>query len=768
MKAPKGYKKKGYNLGGKVNLSLLNGPDLEAYNSLPDDQAKLDFYNKVTGQNITLDAVMPDAATTAAAGQSVSQLANSIPTAPGSNGSIAKKALSDAASMAGTGMSIGSLFGPQGAVIGTGLGATIGLGTGIIAGLNEKDAITEAKKKQDEQAKREYDFANVQVLNDGGKVSAAKAKEILKDGTIRGKKISEAQKKYFSMIAGEGKAGGGLKAPDRDSGQGTRYSEEVKIDEINEYVPASGDQSFRSPQQGGGGQIAGPGTSKSDSIPARVEDGSFVVPAENADKALVLRAKYLGGTSKKANLNKGGVKDTTWLSDGEHLFTPAEVTILKTKGVDLNSLAPNAKPGDKMVDGGEKGGNEVSEAEKLLQEIEAATKSKSEKPKGKQDEEAEKKYQEEQKKIEAKGAKLKELTEKIKKGYKSKDWTQQHQSALDIQELKSLTKEYRDLTTKTLSAEVAELAREGGKQKPAFDPNQPPPKAVAKKGTGTGTKLAPTGKSLAESLEFKASDVAAAAEADRNKPYTIPFQSEAESAAAKDIAERGKALTAAEERQALAGKTPPAPEKKGFKVTPEDILSAGQMGFGVYNLMRDGSRPVDVIDPSVNASVEAAQKAAGYGFDPYARSAFEKRIEGARIENVGLAAQLGGGDPSRALAQARAATNQYSSSLVDFAAADIAQKMQKQRYADQLVSGRAAMKRDLFQDRMKAFEQNQAAGAALLSSGIENYFGSRARERQLEQMDEANKAGQINWSAINPSADQYAVSTLKNPNPNKI
>ena len=58
--------------------------------------------------------------------------------------------------------------------------------------------------------------------------------------------------------------------------------------------------------QGGmaeGGAIKGPGTAKSDSIKnAEVEEGGFIVPAENAHVAMMLRAKYLGKKTKIANV----------------------------------------------------------------------------------------------------------------------------------------------------------------------------------------------------------------------------------------------------------------------------------------------------------------------------------------------------------------------------------------------------------------------------------------------------------------------------------
>jgi hypothetical protein len=101
-----------------------------------------------------------------------------------------------------------------------------------------------------------------------------------------------------------------------------------------------------------GGKIKGAGTAKSDSIEAEIPEGSFIVPAENAKKAVMLRAKYLGGdTEKKAKLKSGGT--AVKVSNGEHMFSPEEAQYLKSQGVDLNKLAPNAEPGRELAEGGD-------------------------------------------------------------------------------------------------------------------------------------------------------------------------------------------------------------------------------------------------------------------------------------------------------------------------------------------------------------------------------------------------------------------------------
>jgi hypothetical protein len=102
-----------------------------------------------------------------------------------------------------------------------------------------------------------------------------------------------------------------------------------------------------------GGKVKGKGGPKEDAITKKVEDGSFIVPAENANIAMSYGKEYLGWDDKEqANRNYPGTQ--VKLSNGEVLFTPEEVQMLTYHGVDLNSLAPNATEGIGMATGGTK------------------------------------------------------------------------------------------------------------------------------------------------------------------------------------------------------------------------------------------------------------------------------------------------------------------------------------------------------------------------------------------------------------------------------
>lgn len=92
-----------------------------------------------------------------------------------------------------------------------------------------------------------------------------------------------------------------------------------------------------------GGEIKGKGTGTSDSITAKVEAGSFIVPEHNSFQAKLIRKQILGKSpNKTANLNQFG-GTTVKLSAGEEMFTPEESKIITEAGYDLNKLAPDAK-----------------------------------------------------------------------------------------------------------------------------------------------------------------------------------------------------------------------------------------------------------------------------------------------------------------------------------------------------------------------------------------------------------------------------------------
>lgn len=364
-----------------------------------------------------------------------------------------------------------------------------------------------------------------------------------------------------------------------------------------------------------GGEIEGPGTAKSDSIKAKVEGGSFVVPAENAHLAEKIRAKYFGN-DKKAKLNQKGGTNVK-LSDGEHLFTKDEKEFLLKKGVDLEALAPNAEEGNKLAKGTKKAG-------------------------------------------------VRPLT---------------------MEEQKEINRQYEEIAPKQYDEIPNEIDR-------SID--------------GIDVKASP--KRDLSSLFPKATTV--------------------------------------------------APKTGDYGTNLEKAFGLGQIGYGLTKTLQD-KRPVDEIDKSFNESVNEAQGNALYGFDPAAKQSALSNIETARLGMVNLANQTAGADPLRAYAGARIATNDYGKNLVNLAAADAELKLNKERYATGLETQRANMKRTLFNDKMNAFNTNQEAGAALLSSGIENLFGSRRYDRQIESDRENPKVPTLTPEQYQTAWDMYTIKNGK-------
>lgn len=140
-----------------------------------------------------------------------------------------------------------------------------------------------------------------------------------------------------------------------------KAAEEQRIAEEKERKRLLGEQSVNAAlsqraleNYAQGGEVKGPGTAKSDSIPANVKAKSFVVPAENAGLAKMIRNKVLGTPVKKANLNQKGGEPIN-VSNGEHIFTAPETNKIVSKlGEEmLEILAPHAgEEKEAMKDGG--------------------------------------------------------------------------------------------------------------------------------------------------------------------------------------------------------------------------------------------------------------------------------------------------------------------------------------------------------------------------------------------------------------------------------
>ncbi len=148
----------------------------------------------------------------------------------------------------------------------------------------------------------------------GGGVSVAKAKEIMRDGTANGIALTDKQKSYFGWIIGGSKG------------------------------------------KAEGGTIEGAGTGKSDSIKADLNKKDFIIPVESANSKIVKAMMEKLGLNKVAPLKKGNVP--VKVSDGEKIVpfskrAEAEkilITLGYKKG--LTGLAPNADDSEEKEFGG--------------------------------------------------------------------------------------------------------------------------------------------------------------------------------------------------------------------------------------------------------------------------------------------------------------------------------------------------------------------------------------------------------------------------------
>ena len=107
-----------------------------------------------------------------------------------------------------------------------------------------------------------------------------------------------------------------------------------------------------------GGKVKGAGGPKDDAIDTSLQEGSVVVPAENADKAAMLRKQIFGESPQKKM--KGGGKIPVSLSNGEHVFTPKEkatidIAVAAQGGnpkAMWDKLIPNPDKGNELKHGG--------------------------------------------------------------------------------------------------------------------------------------------------------------------------------------------------------------------------------------------------------------------------------------------------------------------------------------------------------------------------------------------------------------------------------
>lgn len=603
-------------------------------------------------------------------------------------------------------------------------------------------------------------------LKEGGSVGLTpeKAKKILKDGTIRGKEITDKQKRYFGYVAGGG--------------------EQKKAE---------------------GGEIDGKGGPKSDSIKAKIKPGSFVVPAENAHIAKALRRKFLGG-EKEAKLNQGGGVPVK-VSDGEELFSPEEVMLLKENGVNLDVLAPNADDSNEFADGGTVESNE-SQLQDLRRKREVliarkgltddTTKARSDKD-----------LQELDKKISEATNELEQSKKELAKKERDRILNQISVAKFDIdsrlkgtespEEARQLRSQLNAINELEKTAKSSSLGSSpavfGGDQSKVSS-------AIALKANEDLLKrfsdivdtpyrqdaniITPTPEPTSEAVSDAAineSNVAKVADAkststankvEKRIPETIERIPSIE---AKTLPEDRNAnlLGLSERMTAGQGTFKSGVDDEGIAptdamiaqgdITPEGegkgggtgwrsisgltALGIGQAGIGLASALGK-KRPIGTISPELSEEYQRAVTESQYGLSRPERSALEKSITAGRLNAV-EAIKATTTSPAGQYALVQNILSEGNRARLNIEATNQALKRQKVAMRTGLAGTLDARRRQLFEDKLRAFEQNQAASGQLLQAGISNIVeGQRLQLAKKEaEARAAERQKPINYNIYN-------------------
>lgn len=514
-----------------------------------------------------------------------------------------------------------------------------------------------------------------------------------------------------------------------------------------------------------GGTIEGKGGPKSDSILSKVDEkgipaGSFITPAENNGLAKVLRAKVLGDNpERKAQFKKeGGETAEVAVSNGEHLFTPKEKSkIVQMLGEEvLEKLAPNAEDDDEMeheemskeehhemmkMDMEHKAnGGEISatKAREIMRDGTANGKPLTDKQKryfgwvigGRKACGGEvKKY--------ADGTKPKGVSEEFAKDFQSK------KKSSDLKERETLLKEYETLKGKEdgiAKLRISQIAKRVGEIENRYPevkttttgaklesiPDTKPSPLGKKASTGTGrsavTKKVTEKETITPAQMGTVSPIQTSTEALTTTKGTPEIKTEMKTPSITE--------TVTEEGTPSQGSKLGRYLKNNAGTLLETGAALGQMGMGLKATKEE--RPVDEIDPMFLANVSKAQAEAKYGFTPQENFILDQERQNALNAARFAARNYSGGNAASAFNMEKSAINEAYSSALKKAIANKSLMMDKQQYADQMALQKAQMSRQLFGDKMNAWQQNQQAGSALLGSGIKNLIGASRYQKELE------------------------------------
>lgn len=490
-----------------------------------------------------------------------------------------------------------------------------------------------------------------------------------------------------------------------------------------------------------GGTIKGPGTGKSDSILSRVANkgipaNSFIVPAENNGLAKKIRKEVLGDNPNKdakfQKLNGGGeAKADVAVSNGEHLFTPAEKKKITAKlGEEiLEELAPNAEENENEKKHG--GDLSAAKAKQMLHDKTAQGHPLTDKQRkffgwvagGRKADGGMVGYKD--------GGDVPEGTKLGKYIYRKGSWSDEKGNKLT----KEYGQKYTDAYYKQTGGKSKEQAQFEADIKAANEKNSP--------GYYTPTK---TGAQLENIPSSKPSALAGKVKTGKKSEGmkiedmgTVESITPSVSLSKEPSGEMRTPVSSQELTKGEATTSPDtAPKKKGlgdflnknWGSALEMGASAAQIGMGLKGLNEE--RPVDKIDPLFQANVDKAQAAAKYGFTPEENALLEQQNQSALNAARFAARNYAGGNAGTAYVQERNAINEGYGNALKKAIANKSLMMDKQQYADQMALQKAQMSRNLFGDKLNAWTQKQSSASELLGAGLSNLIGSQRYKDELE------------------------------------
>lgn len=574
-----------------------------------------------------------------------------------------------------------------------------------------------------------------------------------------------------------------------------------------------------------GGKIIGQGTGTSDSIKAKVEPGSFVIPKKNAAKAKELKKEILGGDKEeKAELNQHGGADIR-LSNGEYVFSPEEKAELEAHGIDLEALAPDAENDNDAMKGG---GLTPAKAKEILRDGTIRGKNITDKQRryfgyisdghkcggmvgyseggtihidpshkgmftrwasenGMSVSKAASHVMSNKDNYSPHVVKMANFALNAKgwehknggeiKGYADggsvdgedpfsnvRKKTTEASKEADLAERQALLKEFKDLKAKADSGDP--VAKFTYKQRlPEIGARI---KSINEKHGLTNTTNIPTKTGAQMQKTFGPSTGSGLAKkttpsfASDNLNKTMANQEidnlvSPPTGLANKVAYTPPITTNAIDNAIPASATPvpaatsTAPTTNYGKAALNGVSSLinygvplVQAGIGLNFLKKAGPRPIDKIDPAFTTAMENARMRANYGFTPEEQTLINNNNNNLTSSQRFAARNYSGGSAGNAYAMERNAINDSYGRGLASAVANRNLQLGKQQYADQFGLNKVELSRRLFNDKMNAWQQNQAAGQNLLGAGIQNFIGANRYEQEKQSIADNNNVAN-NW-----------------------